>query len=623
MITVGTADGRGRGERRDQRAAIRDNGRVGPPGREEASVRGTRSTVDDPAAEPPEHAPVTATDPEPAVSRSSAPGTAVPEPVAGLGAVPGPLAAVLAAGSGVALLGAFPPYGQWWLAPLAVAMFALAVAGRRARTGAALGLLHGAAFFVPLLHWTGLYVGAFPWLLLAASQTAFLVVLGAVHPWVWRRPALAPLLTAGLWVGEEALRSRLPFGGFPWGRIAFSQEDAPTLRLASLGGAPLVTFAVALAGGLLASAVMNAVMNMAVVHAAGRPRRVVFRAAAAPILAVPILAVPILTVAGAVAVVLVGAAVPLPAPGGQDVTVAVVQGNVPRLGLDFNAQRRAVLDNHVAATLDLARRVAAGEDPRPDLVVWPENSSDIDPFLAADARAQIDRAARAVGVPILVGAVLDGPGDKVRNAGIVWDPTTGPGAMYVKQHPVPFAEYVPMRSFARRISSQVDLVARDFAAGDRPGVLRVGPVTVGDVICFEVAYDGLVRSTVTGGADLLVVQTNNATFGMSAESAQQLAMVRLRAVEHGRSAVMASTTGVSATVTHTGRVTAETRLFSRDVVVRTLPAGGASTVATRTGPAVEYLACGIALAGLLAAAVRRPRRRLAIRGRSAAEGDPA
>jgi apolipoprotein N-acyltransferase len=504
----------------------------------------------------------------------------------------------------LALLVAFPPYGLWWLAPVSVGMFALAVAGRRARVGAALGLLHGAAFFVPLLHWTGLYVGAFPWLLLAASQTAFLVALGAVHPWAWRRPALLPLITACLWVGQEALRSRLPFGGFPWGRLAFSQGDAPTLRLASLGGAPLVTFAVALAGGLLALAAAGAL---------GRPRGPV----------VPALAVPILTVAGGVAVVLVGAAVPLAAPGGREVTVAVVQGNVPRLGLDFNAQRRAVLDNHVRATLDLARRVEAGQSPRPDLVVWPENSSDIDPYLAPDGRAQIDRAARAVGVPVLVGAVLEGPGDKLRNAGIVWDPATGPGATYVKQHPVPFAEYVPMRSFARRVSSQVDLVARDFAAGNRPGVLRVGPATVGDVICFEVAYDGLVRSTVTGGAGLLVVQTNNATFGMSAESAQQLAMVRLRAVEHGRPAVMASTTGVSATVTATGRVTAETELFTRNVLVRTLRIGEASTVATSTGPAAEYLACGIAVVGLLAAAVRRTRRPIAIRGRTAAEGDQA
>jgi apolipoprotein N-acyltransferase len=411
-----------------------------------------------------------------------------------------------------------------------------------------------------------------------------------------------PLLTAGLWVGQEALRSRLPFGGFPWGRLAFSQGDAPALRWASLGGAPLVTFAVALAGGLLALAVMRV---------AARPgsRRIGVR--------------PALAAAAAIGVVLLGAAVPLPAAGGPAVTVAVVQGNVPRLGLDFNAQRRAVLDNHVRETLDLARRVEAGTTRRPDLVVWPENSSDIDPFLAEDARAQIGRAARAIGVPILVGAVLEGPGDKLRNAGIVWDPATGPGAMYVKQHPVPFAEYVPMRAFARRISSQVDLVRRDFAAGDRAGVLRVGPATVGDVICFEVAYDGLVRSTITGGAGLLVVQTNNATFGMSAESAQQLAMVRLRAVEHGRPAVMASTTGVSATVTHTGHVTGDTELFTRDVLVRTLRIGEASTVATSTGPAAEYLACGIAVVGLLAAAARRPRRTVAIRGRSAAEGDHA
>jgi apolipoprotein N-acyltransferase len=304
-----------------------------------------------PAADDPAPAPAGATDP--------VPGSADAGAVRG---VSGPWAGALALGSGFALLGAFPPYGQWWLAPIGVAMLALAVAGRRARHGALLGLLHGGAFFVPLLHWTGLYVGAFPWLLLAASQTVFLVLLGAVGPWAWRRPALLPPLTAALWVGQEALRSRLPFGGFPWGRLAFSQEDAPTLRLASLGGAPLVTFAVALAGGLLA---------LAVLRAAARPRR---RAG------------PALAAAGAVAVMLLGAAVPLRSPGGPEVTVAVVQGNVPRLGLDFNAQRRAVLDNHVRATLDLARRVEGGRTPRPDLVVWPENSSDIDPLRNPDAR---------------------------------------------------------------------------------------------------------------------------------------------------------------------------------------------------------------------------------------------
>src|SRR5690606_9274638 len=146
-----------------------------------------------------------------------------------------------------------------------------------------------------------------------------------------------------------------------------------------------------------------------------------------------------------------------------------------------------------------------------------------------------------IGAPVLVGAVLRGPGpNQVRNAGLLWLPGTGPDQVYIKRHPVPFAEYVPLRRVARLVSEQVDRVRADFVAGSGPGVLRVGSVVLGDVICFEVAYDEVVRDTVTGGAQLLVVQTNNATFNV-AEARQQLAMVRLRAVEHGRDALMAST----------------------------------------------------------------------------------
>ncbi|HEV2088275.1 MAG TPA: apolipoprotein N-acyltransferase, partial [Cryptosporangiaceae bacterium] len=290
---------------------------------------------------------------------------------------------------------------------------------------------------------------------------------------------------------------------------------------------------------------------------------------------------------------------------GRTVQVAVIQGNVPRLGLDFNAQRRAVLDNHVQTTVELSRRVAAGEVAQPDLVVWPENSSDIDPLRNADAGAQIDRAARAIGVPILVGAVLDGPGRFLTNAGIVWDPVTGPGARYGKRHPVPFAEYVPLRPVARAVTDTVDLVRRDFTAGDTVGVLDLGPARVGDVICFEVAYDGLVADTVEQGAQLLVVQTNNATFGLSAESAQQLAMVRLRAVEHGRWALMASTSGVSATVAPDGRILDETALFTRDAFVREMTLGDHRTLASRLGSWPEFGLVALALAALVASAWAR------------------
>ncbi|MDQ1657311.1 MAG: apolipoprotein N-acyltransferase, partial [Cryptosporangiaceae bacterium] len=476
-------------------------------------------------------------------------------------ALPALAAAPLAAVSGTAMVAAFPPYNLWWLAPLAVAALAVATAGQRIRRGAWLGALHGVAFFVPLLRWTGIYVGPAPWLILALFEALFLALLGAAAAGssrvVARWPIVAAPVTASLWVTEEALRSRLPWGGFPWGRIAFAQDGSPLLHLASLGGAPLVTFAAALLGGLVAAALWPP-----------HPRR-----GQLPV----VRAVTLVVLAGALGA---GALlVPLPLATGASVTVAVVQGNVPRLGLDFNSQRRAVLDNHVKATLALAARVDTGKVARPDLVIWPENASDIDPLQNEDARQLISEAADRIGVPILVGAVLDGPGRYVSNAGIVWKPGTGPGERYVQQHPVPFAEYIPLRSLARKVSAKVDLVRRDFAKGHDPGVLTLGPATAGDVICFEVAYDGLVRDTVLAGANLLVVQTNNATFGKSAESAQQLAMVRLRAIEHGRPAVMASTSGVSATVDASGRVLDESELFTQATFVRELQLGRGRTLA--------------------------------------------
>lgn len=518
-------------------------------------------------------------------------------PVAGpgmAGAVAAPpvrrlwFAVVLAAVSGLALLVAFPPYGLWWLAPPGVAGLAVAVHRRRPLAGLLAAFVAGLVFFVPLLAWTGLHVGAVPWLLLAFSQAALLGLVGLggawVSPLVDRHRWSWPLLTGALWVAQEALRDRQPFGGFPWGRLAFAEAGSPLVRFAALGGAPLVTFAVAAAGGLLALA--------ATAVRSGRRLAVV-------------------ALLGAVAVVLVGFAVPVSWPAGRAVTVAVVQGNVPRMGLDFNAQRRAVLDNHVQATLALAARVHAGAVPAPDLVVWPENASDVDPLIPGDADAygEISDAARAVGAPILLGAVLVGPGDHARNAGIVWDPATGPGAMYVKQHPVPFAEYMPLRSLARRVSSKADLVSTDFVAGHTPGVLRVGPATVGDVICFEVAYDNIVRDAVTGGGQLITVQTNNATFD-SAEARQQLAMVRLRAVEYGRDALMASTVGVSAFVGPDASVSDASGFNTSATLVRQLRLGGQRTLASVLGPAPEWALVALALAGLLAAGVvRRGRRR--------------
>jgi apolipoprotein N-acyltransferase len=243
-------------------------------------------------------------------------------------------------------------------------------------------------------------------------------------------------------------------------------------------------------------------------------------------------------------------------------------------------------------------------------VVWPENSSDIDPLRNSDAADLIQSAADAIGAPVLVGTLqrTDVPGD-IYNVGILWRPGTGPDLdqQYEKRHPVPFAEYMPLRSIARLVTDKVDLV-RNMLPGDAPGVIDTGAGGVlGDVICFEVAYDGVVRDTVTGGAELLAVQTNNATFN-EAEARQQLAMVRLRAVEHGRDALMVSTVGVSAFVGTDGDVHGSTGFNTAAVVVRDIHLGGPRTLATRSGiwpEVVAVLLTAVALAGVLPLRRRR------------------
>jgi apolipoprotein N-acyltransferase len=501
-----------------------------------------------------------------------------------------PWRTLLALAGGLVLVLAFPGYDLPALAVLGPAALALAVRGERFRSGLWLGLVFGLAFFVPLLSWSGIYVGSFPWLALGVFQASYLALLGGATA-LTSRLRWWPLWTAALWVGAEALRGRFPFGGFPWGRLGFSQTEGPLLSLAAYGGVPLVSFAVALVGTLLA-AVLLAIHRARTADA----RRPGVRAAA-------------LALTGALAVPLAGALawLPLPGPsltdGGPTATVAVIQGDVPRAGLDFNAQRRAVLDNHVQQTLELAQDVAAGEEPRPDVVIWPENSSDIDPYTNADAAREIDRAAAAVDAPILVGAVVEGPGVNVSNTAIVWDPDDGPGDTYVKRHPVPFGEYIPYRAFFRLLSEQVDLVRRDFVGGDEVGVLDIGGVRLGDLICFEVVYDGLTSDLVDGGAGMLVVQTNNATFGYTDESEQQLALSRLRAVEHGRSVVIAATSGISAVVAPDGSVVRSSPLFEPAVFVEEIAQRDSATVALRLGAAPEWaltaIGAGAVLVGLL------------------------
>nr|WP_151772692.1 apolipoprotein N-acyltransferase [Streptomyces abyssomicinicus] len=496
------------------------------------------------------------------------------------------LPAVAAALSGLLLYASFPPRTLWWLALPAFAVLGQTLRGRRWKPAFGLGYLFGLGFLLPLLVWTGIEVGPGPWLALVAVEAVFLALTAAGIAAVSRLPAW-PLWAAAVWTAGEAVRARFPFGGFPWGKVAFGQADGVLLPLAALGGTPLLGFAVVLSGFGLCEAVRQA-------RSARRTGVVRRGAVAAALLS---LLAPFGAALGARAAVDAGA---------EDgtATVAVIQGNVPRLGLDFNAQRRAVLDYHVRETERLAERIDAGEAKRPDLVLWPENSSDIDPFANADAAEVIDRAAKAVGVPIAVGGVVERDG-KVYNEQILWDPEKGPVDTYDKRQTQPFGEYLPLRPMIGAINETwTGMVHRDFSRGDTPGVFRMNGTGVGLVTCYEAAFDWAVRDTVQAGAQLLSVPSNNATFGRSEMTYQQLAMSRVRAVEHGRTVTVPVTSGVSAIILPDGRVTARTGMFVPGTLVQEVPLRSSATPATTLGTLPEWALVALAVAGGTWRAVR-------------------
>lgn len=492
---------------------------------------------------------------------------------------------VLAAASGTLVAAGFEPFALAYLVPLGVAGLTLLVVDGGARRGLAVGGVFGTTFMLVLLPWLQV-IGPDAWVALSLLEGAFYALLGGAVA-VVARLAWWPLWSAAAWVGMELLRSSVPFGGFPWGRLSFAAVDTPAASLFGYVGAAGTTFAVALVGSTLAWALLRA-------------RTAPLRAAAG--------------VAAALLAAVSGAAATPWAPGpGEDpakvLDVAVVQGDVPGEGMEAFAERRAVLDNHVQATHELAQSVAGGA-ARPDLVIWPENSTDIDPFADPSVHADIQGAVDAVGVPVLVGAMVsgDGPAD-VFNQGIVWEPGAGPGQRYSKTHPVPFGEYIPFRDVLARWFTRLDQIPRDMVPGTEPGVLDMAGTTVGDVICFEVAYDALLHDVVERGAEIVVVQTNNATYMGTGQIEQQFAISRLRAIETNRHVVVAATNGVSGVIAPDGSVAERAPVRTRAVLRHELPLFPATTPALHWARPLELaLSAGAAVALVLGLTVRYRRR---------------
>ncbi len=459
---------------------------------------------------------------------------------------------------------AYPDTG-WWLALIpGLGLVLWALRGRGVGGGLLIGAVSGFVYYGFLIEWLTVYLGLVPWLALTLAQVFFTALGGALIALAWRwvprawpgtagHLVLTPVVVAGAWMTREAVSSVFPFGGFAWGRLAHSQAEGPLAPLVAWTGFSALSF-------LIAALIAVTVAAIGATEFAG------LRRASVPV--------------GLAAALLVWPAFPIATSG--SLTVAAVQGN-SNSGLFADYQRGEILQDHYDAS-----RPLFGRDDI-DFLVWPENGSDLDPLRDDYARQVMDIVSREVGAPLAVGTIT-ASGDETFNSQLLWRAGEGAVDQYDKIRPVPFAEYLPMRDFFTPLAPDLfALVPRDYSFGQRDTVFDIDGVIAGIAICWDIVSDDLFFQTIDDGAEILISPTNNADFGVSDQSVQQLAIARLRAIEAGRTLVNASTVGASAIVAPDGSTITDLPLFTAGTMVAEVPLSDTVTPAHYFGRFLEWL----------------------------------
>lgn len=459
------------------------------------------------------------------------------------------------------------------------------------------GYLAGIVAFAPLLYWL-IPFGYAAFGGLTVVQAMYVGGFVAVTAWYGERRGRA-VFTVAAWVALEGLRGSWPLGGFGWGALPYTQADGGLVlgvaRTLGTAGISLVLVTVAVA---LEEAIRSGLHSWTAARASDIPADTVFKAIQRPILTV--LAVLSL------AVVFSGEA---PTGNGRTTSFGIVQGGDTR-ATSAAGVTRLDTDRIIRVTELMLKETRDFADDPPDVVVWPENSLDSD--VRTDDGAVVgdllDQALALVAPsPILAGETQDGPRPRTLFNNMTVFTTDGVGESYSKRRPVPFAEYIPARA-ALDWFPGLDQVPNDVLAADTAQTLQVAGATVGGIVCFENTFPALARSQVREGADVLVVGTNNSSFGLTPMSAQHVAFSQVRAVETGRWVVHAGISGISAFISPEGKTFQETGQFVPAAIRMDVPLITALTPAMRLGDAVAYAAAIVLVAGLVFGIVERRRR---------------
>lgn len=485
-------------------------------------------------------------------------------------------------------LDAATPWLEWWPGGILGAMFVIASLWQQGPwRGLLLGAVSGASFWLPHIHWLTLYLGPIPWSALSAVMITWFALFGLAAGAATRGLRalrlngslliLAQSLTvAGLWVAREQVQSTWPYGGFAWGRLAHTQADGPLSALVSWTGFAGLSGLLALACALLVGAGA----------AVARSRRFAGLIALATLACLALLTlVP-----------------PAELERTGTLRVAAVQGN-SKSGIFDDRENGAVFRTHLEATETLLEGLERDGD-RVDLIVWPENSAEFQLPEQSYRLLALQRLSERAGAPIVVGTVLQDLDGTFTNSSLVVDADGLADVRYDKRRPVPFAEYMPNRPFFRAlVPDLVDLVQLEYSFGERSAVLPLdtpaGQVLAGIAICFDIVFDDHAVAMMQDDAQIILAQTNNADFGRTDESAQQLQIARLRAVETGRALVNISTVGTSAVVLPDGSIPVALEPFTADAMVAEVPLVSGQTPALRLGAGVAAAWISIGSVGFI------------------------
>lgn len=471
----------------------------------------------------------------------------------------------------------FPDRGWWPLTLVGLGMMLWVARGQTIPRALLIGAVGGFSYYGILIWWLTVYLGPVPWIALTLAQTVLFALGFALLTLTWRwasawwtsvpgRLGVVPVLLAGAWLVREAIASVWPFGGFAWGRLSHSQADGPALEWVAWLGMSGLSFLLAWFAALSVALILESRLEWASRWVAG---------------------------VGAASFLVVWPA--YPAELTDTIRVAAIQGNT-NAGLFAEYDRGDNLIKHWQVTQEVY-----GEDV--DVVIWPENASDLDPLRYDDAAAILDEVVTQMDAPLVVGTITR-DGDETFNSVLLWDVPDNPGVGYAadqydKIHPVPFAEYLPARDFFYPLAPDLfDMVPRDYSFGERDTVMDVAGHTAGIAICYDIVDDAIFWQMMSEGADIIFAPTNNADFGRTDQSIQQLGIAKVRAVETGRTLVHISTVGTSAIVLPDGTEVDRLPTYEEGYIVAEIPTASHTTPATMLGRTAELGLAGFALLGL-------------------------